>query len=102
MIREWLDATEAVAFAKGIAHDVDMLFPLNPLKKRPTSTKTDRKNLKKLDDLVRRTRAFAQAHKLNVYKKAKLLNTLKWELREAGYDKALIDEIVALLTPPLA
>ena len=102
MILDWLDAAEAVAFAKEIAREIELLFPLDPQIKRQASTKTDMKNLKKLDGLVRRTRDFARSHKLNIYKKGKLLNTLKWELREAGHDDILIDEIVAFLTPALA
>ncbi len=98
MIREWFDAREAVEFARGIARDVDRLFPPAPHKKIPTSAKKDRK---KFDSLVFRTRRFAQQHKLNVYKKAKLLNTIKWELRDAGHQETLIDEIIALLTPLL-
>jgi len=98
MIREWFDAGEAVAFARTVARDVDRLFPPRPQKKNPTSAK---KNQKKLDALVLRTRAFAQQHKLNVYKKAKLLNTIKWELRDAGHEESFINEIVALLTPLL-
>ncbi len=98
MIREWFDAGEAVAFARGIATDINRLFPSAPKKKKPASPKKDRK---KFDSLVLRTRTFAQQHKLNVYKKAKLLNTIKWELRATGHDETFIDEIVALLTPLL-
>lgn len=101
MIRNWLDATEAVAFAKDIARDVDQLFPREPQKGR-TSKKLDLKNRKRLAQIVGRTRAFAREHPLNVYKKGKLLNTLKWALRESGHDQVLIDEIVALLAPALA
>jgi hypothetical protein len=99
MIREWFDARDAVAFAQGIVRDIDRLFPLAPQKRKPTSIKKDRK---KLDALVLRTRAFAQQHKLNVYKKAKFLNTIKWQMRDAGHEKALIDEIISLLTPLLS
>ena len=98
MIRDWFDASEAVAFGREIAHDVDQLFPPTPEKKKPASAK---KEQRKLDSLVRRTRTFAQQHKLNVYKKAKLLNTIKWELRDAGHQETLIDEIIVLLTPLL-
>ena len=98
MIRDWFDAREAVSFARAIARDIDRLFPTTPQKKKPASTK---RNQKKLDALVLRTRTFAQQHKLNIYKKGKILNTIKWELRDAGHEEALIDEIVALLTPQL-
>ena len=98
MIREWFNAKEAVAFARGIARDINRLFPPTPQKKKPASAKKDRK---KLDGIVLRTRTFAQQHKLNVYKKAKFLNTIKWEMRDAGHEKALIDEVVGLLAPLL-
>jgi hypothetical protein len=98
MIRDWFDASEAVAFAREIAHDVNQLFPPTPQTKKSASAK---KEQRKLDALGRRTRTFAQQHKLNVYKKAKLLNTVKWELRDAGHQETLIDEIIALLTPLL-
>lgn len=98
MIRDWFDARDAVAFAQGIVRDIDLLFPRGPQKRKPTSVKKDRK---KLDAIVVRTRAFAQQHKLNFYKKAKLLNTIKWKMRDTGHDEALIDEVISLLTPLL-
>jgi hypothetical protein len=98
MIRDWFDASEAVEFGRAIAHDVNRLFPSTSSDRRVHSPKKDQK---KLDGLLRRTRIFAQQHRLNIYKKAKLLNTLKWELREVGHDESVIDEVVALLTPLL-
>ena len=97
MIREWFDTREVVAFAREIARELNRMHPIgNDVKN--TASKKERK---KLDSIVFRTRTFAQQHKLNVYKKAKLLNTIKWDLRDAGQDAALIDEIVASLTPLL-
>jgi hypothetical protein len=98
MIRDWIDARDAVTFAQEIARDIDRLFPIVSQSKKSTSVKKDQK---KLDALVLRTRAFAQQHKLNIYKKAKLLNTIKWRMRDTGHDEALIDEIISLLTPLL-
>ncbi len=37
----------------------------------------------------KRIRLFKQEETLNVYKIAKLLNTFKWELKDAGYDEEL-------------
>ncbi len=98
MVRGWFDASEAQSFAREIARDINTLFPADRAGRKPISA---RKNAKKLDGLIRRTRTFAQQHKLNVYKRAKLLNTVKWQLREAGHEDALIDEVVALLAPQL-
>jgi hypothetical protein len=100
MAKAWFDAEEAVAFAHGIAREVDRLFPREgPQQQKAISPEKRRKGL---DGLALRTRAFVEGHKLNVYKKAKLLNTIKWELRDAGHGEALIDEIIAFLTPLLA
>lgn len=97
-MRDWLDAREAIDFGRDLARDIDQLFPVTPEQRKTISSI---KGQKRLDSVLRRTRAFAQHHKLNIYKKAKLLNTLKWELRDSGHDDALIDEVVALLTPLL-
>jgi len=99
MTVRWFDADEAVDFARGIAKDIDRLFPPDGTSNQKTvSPKKDRK---RLDGLALRTRAFVKGHRLNVYKKAKFLNTVKWELRDAGHADALIDEIIAFLTPLL-
>ena len=37
MTLDWLDASEAVKFAKEIAREVGLLFPLNPQKSGPDS-----------------------------------------------------------------
>lgn len=98
MILDWFNAGEAVTFGQEIARDIDRLFPPTPENKKPSSAKKDQK---KLDSLMVRTRTFAQQHKLNIYKKAKLLNTIKWALRDAGHEDVFINEIIALLTPLL-
>ena len=98
MIREWFDTTAAIAFAQDLASDLNRLHPPTDHAKSVNVTRKDRK---RLDRIVLRTQAFAQQHKLNVYKKAKILNTVKWQLRDAGQEKAFIDDIVATLTPLL-
>ncbi|NDP42605.1 MAG: hypothetical protein GZ089_07800 [Aromatoleum sp.] len=65
-------------------------------------TSSAKKDQKKLNSLVLRTRKFAQQHKLNIYTKAKLLNTIKWEMRDAGHDEAVVDEVVTLIAPLLS
>lgn len=95
MILDWFNAGEAVLFAQGLARDIDRLFPPTPQKGKPLNAK---KHQRKFDSLLVSTRTFAAQHKLNVYKKAKLLNTIKWEMRGKGHDEALINEIIALIT----
>ena len=98
MLGQWLDTSEAVAFARELALDITRAFPPTQNDRKPTSPK---KGHRKLDNLVRRTCAFAQGHKLNVYKRGKLLNTIKWELRDAGHPESFVDEVIALLAPLL-
>ena len=98
MIGDWFKVSEAIEFGRALARDINQLFPPGGSEKARRSAKKDRR---KLDSLVRRTNAFAQSHRLNVYKKAKLLNTIKWELRDSGHEESLIDEVIALLTPLL-
>ena len=94
MILDWFNAGEAVLFAQKLALDINRLFP--PACPQGASL-TAKKHQKKFDILVNSARSFATQHKLNVYKKAKLLNTIKWEMRDAGHDEVFIDEIIALI-----
>lgn len=98
MILDWFNTIEAVAFAQEIASDVNRLFPPTPEQKKPGKPKKDQK---KFDSLFTRTYSFAQQHKLNIYKKAKFLNTIKWALKDAGHGDAFINEIIRSLTPAL-
>ncbi len=99
MILDWFDSREAEAFALELVADIDRLFPVNAIPK--TKQGSAKKDRKKLDGLVLRTRSFAQSHRLNVYKKAKLLNTIKWHMREQGQQEVLVDEVIGLLAPLL-
>ena len=98
MILDWFKAGEAVLFAQEVVREINRLFPPTDQKGKAIPKKAFEK---KFESLVVRTRAFAQKHKLSVYKKAKFLNTIKWELREAGHQDDLIDDVIALITPLL-
>lgn len=98
MAFDWFDTRVAVAFGKEIALEAIKICPRTPGGGKPTRTKKEiQKDTKKLDGLVRRVQAFSQQNRLNFYKKAKLLNVLKWDLREAGQDAEFINETVALV-----
>lgn len=99
MILDWFKAGEAVLFAQEVVREINRLFPPTDQKGKAIPKKVFEK---KFESLIVRTRAFAQKHKLNVYKKAKFLNTIKWELREAGHQDDLIDDVIALITPLLS
>jgi hypothetical protein len=98
MILDWFNAGDAVLFAKEIVRDINRLFPPTEQKGKPIPAKEYKK---KFDSLVTRTRAFSLKHKLNIYKKAKLLNTIKWEMKDAGHEKVIINEFISFITPLL-
>jgi len=98
MILNWFNAVEAVSFAQEMVLDINGLFPPTSQKGKAIPKKVFEK---KFEGLFIRVHAFATKHKLNLYKKAKLLNTIKWGLREAGHEDAFIDEVIALFAPLL-
>jgi hypothetical protein len=98
MILDWFNAGEAVLFAQEIVREVNRLFPPTDQKGKAIPTKVYQK---KFDSLIVRIRTFSLKHKLNIYKKAKLLNTIKWEMRDAGHEKVIIDEFISFITPLL-
>jgi hypothetical protein len=53
--------------------------------------------MKKLERVILNAKAFSANHKLNFYKKAKLANTLKWNLKEAGYSEEFVRDVVGLV-----
>lgn len=57
---------------------------------------------RKVDDLFLQATAFRKEHKLGVYKKARLANTFRWELKERGYDNTFIEAVTEKLVIALA
>ncbi len=56
------------------------------------------KNLeKKVDALFATAASFRAEHKLGIYKKARLTNTFRWEMKERGYDEGFIEMITEKL-----
>ena len=98
MITTWFNASEAVAFGEEIADEVEKLFPADERHSKPRNA---RKEQNKLGALLIRVKAFSSRTPLNIYKKAKFLNTVKWKLRDAGHDEQFVNDVVALLTTSL-
>lgn len=99
MILNLFNAVEAVSFAQELVRDINLLFPPTAQKGKAIPQKVF---IQKFSNLFARTREFSKNRKLNIYKKAKLLNTIKWELREAGHEDAFIDDVIALFAPLLS
>lgn len=98
MVLDWFNAGEAVLFAQEIVRAINRLFPPADQKGKPIPTKEYKK---KFESLIARIRTFSLKHKLNIYKKAKLLNTIKWEMKDAGHEEVTINEFISFITPLL-
>jgi hypothetical protein len=98
MILDWFDAGEAVLFGKEIVKDISRLFPPTEQKGKAIPAKVYQQ---KFDTLVFRIQAFSKKNKLNVYKKAKFLNSIKWEMKDAGHEEVIINEFISFIAPLL-
>lgn len=98
MIFGWFDAKDAEEFGAHLARFFMERVPLEPSNKRRNSVAKKKEVLEKMFLQVAQ---FRQARKLNIYKKAKLGNAFKWELREAGYDAEFTDDLTKLLMQQL-
>ncbi|HZQ60670.1 MAG TPA: hypothetical protein VFC24_04925 [Casimicrobiaceae bacterium] len=87
----WFDAQPAQAFAAQMAKDVVKL-----LGKVEGGSKQRDKNLAKLQRLFAAARKFSAAQHLNMYKKARLGQTLRTSLLNAGYAKDFAEEVVRI------
>lgn len=85
---KWLSTKNSEAFGLELATLMKEIIPndsgLNDGKRRTKANYAKEKMLKRI-------RLFKQEEILNFYKTAKLLNTFKWDLKDAGYDQNLID-----------
>jgi hypothetical protein len=98
MILDWLDAGEAVLFGKEIVKDINRLFPPTEQKGKAIPAKVYQQ---KFDTLVFRIQAFSKKNKLNIFKKAKFLNSIKWEMKDAGHEEVIINEFISFIAPLL-
>ena len=91
---DWFNAKDAIAQGKEIARSVCALFARA---ETGGSARKDGKIREKFDRLVEGSALAVRGQRFNLYQKAKFGNTLKWELREAGYPDEFVDEFVMLL-----
>ncbi len=98
MILDWFNAGEAVLFAQKMVRDINRLFPPTEQKGKAIPAKVYQQ---KFNSLVVGIRTFSKKNKLNIYKKAKLLNTIKWEMKDAGHEELIINEFISFIAPLL-
>lgn len=88
---KWFDTRESEEFARSLSKDI--LAKIPPASLSNYKRGDARKHAKSLQSLHDRIEKFRQGARLNIYKTAKLGNTLKWELKEAGYPDEFADQI---------
>lgn len=89
-------------FARGL---VDTIVTLRPPKGKlaPGSPGVSLKTLEqRVDALFATATAFRKEHKLGIYKKARLANSFRWEMKERGYEDSFIELITEKLVVALA
>lgn len=89
MALEWFNTKEVDAFAQWVVEDLLKRMPPESLGRYDKKT-ADR--LHRMNEAVSsRARELVAKHKLNVYKRGRLGNRVKWGLKEAGYPDAFAD-----------
>jgi len=78
------------AFAKELATMIAKRYP-PALDKAPERRVSPNRISKVLEDALDKASEFAGQRHLGVYKKAKLANSFKWELKELGYSDKFIE-----------
>ncbi|MGH8746289.1 MAG: hypothetical protein ACREUK_07350 [Burkholderiales bacterium] len=100
MILGWFDTAEVDALADRMAKDLVRRVPPSSVDDQDRKAAANRE--KRRDSIRRQVRDFTSKHRLNLYKKARLANRFKWALHDAGYSKALVDEMTLELATVMA
>lgn len=80
------------AFAESLAQDFNLQLP--PAELARGRSRVERHFQSARDRLMHKIDRYAEINKVGFFKRAVFANTLKWQLREAGYEADLIDALV--------
>jgi hypothetical protein len=96
----WFDTREVDEFADSVVAELQQRFP--PSGVDLSTRKAIDRVMKNVERLGARVAEFGRARKLNVYKKARFGNRIKWALKEAQYPQLFVDvmtqELITQLT----
>jgi hypothetical protein len=90
MILKLFGPSKVDLFAKSLAQDIAKRYP-PAIANNPEQMVSQKRLTTILEDTFNRAQQFNQENRLGMFKKAKLGNTFKWELKEMGYDEKFID-----------
>jgi hypothetical protein len=91
IVRDWLRRKEIEGFADLLAQDLKRRFP--PASEKRTDPGVRRQLESITAGLFGKGAEFCRARRLGVYGKAKLGNSLRWQLREVGYSEGFIESV---------
>jgi len=90
MILEFLSTRKVTEFAKILAKDVAKRYP-PAIANNPAQMVSQKRLSGILEEAFTRAAEFNRENKLGWFKKAKLGNEFRWELKELGYDQKFIE-----------
>src|SRR4051794_5958560 len=90
MLGKLFSSKELDTFAKGLAASLAKRYPPSLDKAENRKISVSRVS-KVLEDTLEKAAEYQKTHKLGIYKKARLGNSFKWELKELGYSEHFID-----------
>lgn len=91
IVRDWLRRKEIEGFADLLAQDLKRRFP--PESEKRTDPGVRRQIESIAAGLFGKSAEYSRARGLGVYGKAKLGNSLRWQLRALGYSDGLIEAL---------
>jgi hypothetical protein len=89
-ILEFFSTRKVAELAKRLAQDVAKRYP-PAIANNPAQMVSQQRLSDILEEVFTRAANFSRENKLGWYKKAKLGNDFRWELKEMGYDEKFID-----------
>jgi len=95
----WGKGREVEALGKRM---VESLVQAYPPSIQVSSTTPGKKHIQAVFDLYQKAEQYHQLHNLGIYTKAKLANTVRWQMGEAGYADDFVKEVAHNLAMRLA
>ncbi|MBI4292658.1 MAG: hypothetical protein HY661_14375 [Betaproteobacteria bacterium] len=90
MIFKLFAASKIDEFAKSLAQDIAKRYP-PAIANNPEQMVSQKRLTTILEEAFNRAHQFNREERLGMYKKAKLGNTFKWELKEMGYEEKFVE-----------
>ncbi len=98
MLFAWFDGKAANEFGTELGQFFIQRMPVDTQKsEKKFATRTS----ELLNKLTLRLNQFKSTNKLNFYTKAKLANSFKWTLKDAGYESKYVDDLTEWLVKQL-